>query len=712
MPPPLRPKPGTLGQWKPKLLDPPLPNKQTNFLPSPQEAPQTPDDQAYVSGMSATDAMSSITKGGGSLKERMAALQGKGVFGDTSGSAAPPLPSNEGKPRVWRVSPAPAIEPKKVEESTEYSGDKAENISQERSPVERSPMSPNDESKAMFIVPDEGVGVATSEGGEDEEKTEEEQDRERRAAIAVRMARLGGARVGMPVGFGIAAKGLHGGAKPGIPLKPRLVTPGDSGSAGSSAPPSAMSPAPPSSTDETENAKPVRQNTLETVLKMPLPKSEGSLLTPGSMDEGGEASILIIGILYILTIVHIDLPSESDATTSGKLVPPRSPAIPKSPDSMPIPALPKRAAGPRRKKSAKELKPTSDPGDVETPPIPSSNPTQDAKEPQVSTHTQEEAQLAAEETESMLSPERSQPEIGLTELGNTIDNLVSAAPSEIATPPPPSPSVMATEDEDDESTGESPFRRPTVELSTHGGKVEEEGSQLLTPRPRSDSSERMGCASLPTALGGIVLKSEPADGQILAKDAAVEDDAEEEATRKRRVAEKMARLGAVNPFAPGGFTSPVSPHSDKQGQAVVKKEEDNADKKSEEDSGQATVTNNTADNDSDVDLAAHESEPNVPVLSQSHSRLPQDAQNEGYDLAANVYILAEGGTGDQDVLDDVDYPMMSPVTGGNYETSAPFVLPNMGDEAVSREAAVVESSTRYEDKKGQYDIFSAKINQD
>jgi hypothetical protein len=385
----------------------------------------------------------------------------------------------------------------------------------------------------------------------------------------------------------------------------------------------------------------------------------------------------------------IDIPSESDATATGKLVPPRSPAIPKSPDSMPIPALPKRAAGPRRKKSAKELKPASgSTGDVETPP-----------EPPVPSLTQEEPQPGAAEIKSMSSPVPDQHSAGLLEEPESaIDDLVSAAPSESATPPPPSPSVLATEDEDDESTGEGPSRRPTIELSTHEEKIiEEEGSQLLTPRPRSDSSEQMGGASLSVALSNM-MQSEPRGDEEnpVEGEGSMEED---EAARKRRVAEKMARLGAVNPFAPG-FTPPVSPHGDKHGQAVVKKEEDNADKKLEEDSGQATVTKNTTDNDSDVDLAAHESEPNVPVLSQSRSRLSQDAHNEENELVANTYVPAESG--DQEALDeDVDYPMMSPVTGGKHETPAPFVLPGRGDEVISRKAAAVESSPQYDDEKGQ-----------
>ncbi|KAG1718594.1 WD40-repeat-containing domain protein [Suillus paluster] len=97
-----RPKPSTLQSWKPKV-------------PSP---PQSPEPERKTAGMSASDAMESIGKGG-SLKERMAALQGK-------------------------------------EDEHEAQQDDAE-----------------------------------------PEQDPEEEERQRRAAIAARMARLGGARVGM-----------------------------------------------------------------------------------------------------------------------------------------------------------------------------------------------------------------------------------------------------------------------------------------------------------------------------------------------------------------------------------------------------------------------------------------------------------------------------------------------------------------------------------
>lgn len=254
-PPPLRPKPGTLGQWKPKTLDPPSPSKATHDV-------GTSDDAARHAGggMSADDAASSI-RTGGTLKERMAALQGKGAFGPPATSNAPPLPSNDGKPRVWRTSPAPPISLKLEEEPSESRG--ATDDAHE--PSATSPLSPKGEH----------APAAESEAeAEGEPKTEEEDERERRAAIAARMARLGGARVGMPVGFGIASKGLPN--KPAAPTKPKILTPGEEEADSTSVSPLPTSP----SAADSEDHEPAKKTTLDTALAIPLPKSQGSLLSP------------------------------------------------------------------------------------------------------------------------------------------------------------------------------------------------------------------------------------------------------------------------------------------------------------------------------------------------------------------------------------------------------------------------------------------------
>ncbi|KAG2081234.1 hypothetical protein BD769DRAFT_1733227 [Suillus cothurnatus] len=140
-----RPKPSTLQSWKPKV-------------PSP---PQSPESERKTAGMSASDAMESIGKGG-SLKERMAALQGKD------------------KPR-WK--PPPPLSPPADEV-----------VSQDGviDPQGSSPPATGDPDHTDL----EGGHEAQQDAAEIEQDPEEE-ERQRRAAIAARMARLGGARVGM-----------------------------------------------------------------------------------------------------------------------------------------------------------------------------------------------------------------------------------------------------------------------------------------------------------------------------------------------------------------------------------------------------------------------------------------------------------------------------------------------------------------------------------
>jgi len=139
--------------------------------------------------MNASDAKESIGLGG-SLKERMAALQGKGAFGALDGGApAPPKPATQ-KPK-WK--PPPAVSPPADEETP--SSDTGIVV---RSPPPIVHKSSEDESTSADTEP-----TSAPEGEEAEERDPEEAERQRRAAIAARMARLGGARVGMaPPVFG------------------------------------------------------------------------------------------------------------------------------------------------------------------------------------------------------------------------------------------------------------------------------------------------------------------------------------------------------------------------------------------------------------------------------------------------------------------------------------------------------------------------------
>lgn len=185
-PPAPRPKPSGLS-WKPKV-------------PSPPSSPGSSDaaHEKRAGAMSASDAKESITKGG-SLKERMAALQGRGGFG-----APPPLapkPALE-KPK-WRPPPVVAAPP------PEDDGEQDE-AAVGPAPPPAAAASPETEA----VERADGDEQAPALDADDADPEEEE--RRRRAAIAARMARLGGARVGMgqPV-FGVRPESKKSDPSPG-----------------------------------------------------------------------------------------------------------------------------------------------------------------------------------------------------------------------------------------------------------------------------------------------------------------------------------------------------------------------------------------------------------------------------------------------------------------------------------------------------------------
>jgi hypothetical protein len=172
-PPSIRPKPNPV-VWKPRPSSP---------------SPEGPNNHGSgttgaisAGGMSASDAKESITRAGG-LRERMAALQGKGAFGGPPPVAAakPPLPQGE-KPR-WRPPPKVIVPPSPLEEK--------EGAEKERAPE---PVVPSSPPADLSSAP---LGGDAEMKEEKEEKEEADDEANRRAALAARMARLGGARVGL-----------------------------------------------------------------------------------------------------------------------------------------------------------------------------------------------------------------------------------------------------------------------------------------------------------------------------------------------------------------------------------------------------------------------------------------------------------------------------------------------------------------------------------
>ena len=140
----------------------------------------------------------------------MAALQGKGAFGAPSPPLAP-------KPAVQKPkwNPPPAVATPIDKDGDELRTNAiAATLDRTISPPVQSGESP-DLSKS--IAEGEGASIADSEpttstGGDVEGTTDpEEEERQRRAAIAARMARLGGARLGM------APSGLA--KKPPMPIR-------------------------------------------------------------------------------------------------------------------------------------------------------------------------------------------------------------------------------------------------------------------------------------------------------------------------------------------------------------------------------------------------------------------------------------------------------------------------------------------------------------
>ena len=185
-PPAPRPKPGGLAKWAPKLPSPPASPTSSATATVQREG-----------GMSARDAQASIGQGG-TLKERMAALQGMAAFGGAA-APAPSKPAQE-KPK-WKPPPQVAVAPPIRDDEEDSAPEHKAAEEEEALPGKVSVPSATTEDD----TPTPGAGESTEPESNDAEKEQdpEDEERQRRAAIAARMARLGGARVGMaPPVFG------------------------------------------------------------------------------------------------------------------------------------------------------------------------------------------------------------------------------------------------------------------------------------------------------------------------------------------------------------------------------------------------------------------------------------------------------------------------------------------------------------------------------
>lgn len=403
-------------------------------------------------GMSASDAKESIGKGG-SLRERMAALQGRGAFGAPPPPVAPKpaieRPKWKPPPPVASPSPDDRLEKDDVpRKAPEIPSKLPDSIPPQPSSIEDEPNAPS-------------VAGAVSEPEEQAAEADpEDEERQRRAAIAARIARLGGARVGMgPPVFGK------------VPVKPKpkaeLVEE-------EAKPVEVVSPPPPSGDDEVLNSAPTSP---------PLGEGAGSkALDVEQSDEGTNSEPLLT-------------PPDIDASSP----PARTPA------SMPVPAGPRRAAPPRRRPA-------------KSPALPSVEDSQNNRESlDITSHPISDSEGASkEETLNVV-----------TELGP--GSLTEAAKARITNEELISPLVVEADVADIRVSPESPSFQGHIDLPEASMKTSEP-SQELGPDDISEVpvEEHLSPAPEPSV--------------------PFAEEKEDEEARHKRVAERIAKMGGINPF--------------------------------------------------------------------------------------------------------------------------------------------------------------------
>ncbi|PPQ70453.1 hypothetical protein CVT25_005349 [Psilocybe cyanescens] len=530
-----RPKPAGFGSWKPKVPSPPSsPSTSASAVASTDHASSS---ASKVGGMSASDAKESITKAG-SLKDRMAALQGKGAFGAPAPPTAP-KPAVE-KPK-WKPPPvvhAPADDDDHAGEHTTAAVAAA--VERTLSPPVSVKSHESVDNASTPDVRDESAAPAPVQESEQESEPAavdpQDEERQRRAAIAARMARLGGARVGM--------------APPVIGKKPVRK------------PTQEELPAP-----KKEEIKTVEEPAVGDAASSEVSKSaEGHVSPPLVATE-------------IVASPPSDAPiqdrAEAEVSKSPEIVPTRKSSeaasilssettdshSSRNPTSMPIPSVPRRA-GPPRKKPAK------------TPTLPGSDvPEEKAEEP---VHTPAggsnvkkvpDAHVEAGHTEKATND--------AAETDNSIPSLDE--PTGKTEQPALIEEADVPESRENESAS-SVYLDSPLATST----LTEEVSGIRSPPPSSLSSgqdivpdDEIEAAAITTDSPAVpVLHSSPHalheddvtrahhEEEVVnvpeALEADEEEDAAEEEARKKRIADRIGKMGGINPLAPRP-PAPISP---------------------------------------------------------------------------------------------------------------------------------------------------------
>ncbi|PIL22717.1 hypothetical protein GSI_15410 [Ganoderma sinense ZZ0214-1] len=497
-PPPPRPKPGNV-TWQPKPASP------TSPRPPPSADNDDGTERKPGAGMSAADAQQSIGKL--SLKERMAALQGSAAFGGPAGGAGAPPPRPAGEKPKWKPPPVvQRVEPIGGEDEEEVakpavSPPATTDLAESAEPTK----SPADEGEKKEEA---GEGQVKEEG----EPDPEDEERQRRAALAARMARLGGARVGMgPPIFG---------KKPDVPPK-RL----------------SKSEEKPKEEDVPKEEKPAEVSPpTETVPEGPTVEEAAAVVLPPSVAESKTES----STDYI--------PERKDSGSSSgpsSLLSPESSAAPtpvRSPH-MPVPQAPRRAAPPR-KRPAKSPSPA--------PPV-FGEEIQESPAPFVNN----------DQTPANEQPEERgdrQPEVTEGQIEDIVRAVVPEAlePAKVAEVEEPvvgsEPEPVSELHEEEEHIAE-----PSVAVVAEESAAEEHAPEPVVEEPQPEVTSPV--EPEPQMEDAHEAEPEPRHEEEPAPVPAPEEHAEEpteedEAARRKRIAERLAKSGGFNPFT-GGMPPPV-----------------------------------------------------------------------------------------------------------------------------------------------------------
>ncbi|KAF8625936.1 hypothetical protein AX17_006662 [Amanita inopinata Kibby_2008] len=491
-PPAPRPKPGGL-QWKPRASSPPPSSTSDNPTGSASISPGATGvadgSKKIGAGMSASDARDSIRQGA-SLKERMAALQGKGAFGQQQS----PAPASSERPK-WKPPPVVPVVPAIGEEEGKKSVDDTDESQQAvdvatKSPSQTASSDAETGREAEGVEPVqnavEGQQLTATEGDEGQAEVDpEEEERQRRAAIAARMARLGGARVGMtgPPVFGM---------KPAVP------------------PPTVKKAEVPKEPKEKEEEGEEEIKPQEAVTQSTTPST--------SIEPTSEAQTMDS---QAIEIASASIPSTTEPAPEAVVTSESPIQTSRIPASMPVPAVPRRAGPPRRK--------------VPKPPV--------------------EAEETPEEAPTEVEPS----EAGLLESTESLTKEETAADLEaeqvqIYEAEVPAPVLIDTVSVKAEEV--QPRLEEEIETLKKSGAIEDPDAE---PEPEhapvmvKEEEEEPVLHEEPMATGEAEVKEEEVQEEqeeVQDKPGQEEEQVENAETRRKKIAERLAKMGGINPFAP------------------------------------------------------------------------------------------------------------------------------------------------------------------